>query len=43
MDINLKEDLEKIEGVIVWDENVELQKILKKHIVVVFSSKFEFF
>jgi len=24
MDINLKENLEKIEGVIVWDENVEL-------------------
>jgi len=24
MDINLKEDLEKIEGVLVWDEAVEL-------------------
>jgi len=24
MDINLKEDLEKIEGVVVWDEVVEL-------------------
>jgi len=24
MDINLKEDLEKIEGVLVWDEVVQL-------------------
>lgn len=42
MDINLKEDLEKIEGVVVWDEVVELWNFWK-NLLLYFHQNLNFF
>jgi hypothetical protein len=43
MDINLKEDLENFEGVLEWDEVVELWKIWKKLLLLYFHQYFQIF
>jgi hypothetical protein len=43
MDVNLKEDLEKFEGVLVWNEVVKLWKFWKKLLVLYFHQNLNFF
>jgi len=43
MDINVKEDVEKNEGVLVWDEVVELWNFWKKLLLLYFHQNLNFF